>query len=270
MAITDIVLNEFTGNSGIFPTPVNQNFERLKDGILTRYDDVRSDLDEISTVASGAFPKSGGTMTGNLTISKSAPYIYLKNTAQTAGTIPSSNQYERIYFQDNNGTTLGQVGNIYGTDGSRYSYITSAKGNGTGNAQIQVGYDASGNEFFSFPKCTTKATTTSTASNGKVAVIVQNYVNGTSWYRVWSDGWIEQGGRVLAIARTYHSGVKVSLLKSFSNNDYSITLGMETVNNSGAIDFQDTGYFNKAKNSFYVRMEHTDFMTSLSWEAKGY
>ena len=42
--------------------------------------------------------------------------------------------------------------------------------------------------------CTAKATTTSTASSAIPAVIVQNYKNGSSWYRVWSDGWIEQGG----------------------------------------------------------------------------
>src|SRR5574344_2415354 len=26
--------------------------------------------------------------------------------------------------------------------------------------------------------------------------VIENYVNGASWYRVWSDGWIEQGGYV--------------------------------------------------------------------------
>src|SRR5574344_1813676 len=26
--------------------------------------------------------------------------------------------------------------------------------------------------------------------------VTENYVNGTSWYRVYSDGWIEQGGRI--------------------------------------------------------------------------
>lgn len=42
---------------------------------------------------------------------------------------------------------------------------------------------------------TTKATTTSSASADRPAVVVQNYKNSYSWYRVWSDGWIEQGAR---------------------------------------------------------------------------
>lgn len=42
---------------------------------------------------------------------------------------------------------------------------------------------------------TTKPTSTvSTASKTKPAVIVQNYHDGTNWCRIWSDGFIEQGG----------------------------------------------------------------------------
>ena len=80
-------------------------------------------------------------------------------------------------------------------------------------------YLADGQALFEFPKCTAKATTTSSAANNKVAVIVQNYVNGTSWYRVWSDGWIEQGGRHSA-----GDSVSVALLKAFSNTNYTVSL----------------------------------------------
>ena len=204
MAITDIVLNEFTGNSGIFPTPVNQNFERLKDGILTRYEDVRSDLDEISTVASGAFPKSGGTLTGNLSISKSAPYIYLKNTAQIAGTIPSANQYERIYFQDKEGTTLGQVGNIYGTDGKRYSYLTSANGSGTGNAQIRVGYDENGKVYTYAP------TPVSGANENTIATI--------GWVGSSVSGGTKAGGNDRTVLFSANvGGGNITLSEAFTN-----------------------------------------------------
>lgn len=64
--------------------------------------------------------------------------------------------------------------------------------------------------------CTTAATTTSTASSATPAVVVENYVNGTSWYRVWSDGWCEQGGVVSGINPT------VTLLQTYKNTDYSI------------------------------------------------
>lgn len=47
--------------------------------------------------------------------------------------------------------------------------------------------------------------------------IVETYQNGTSWYRVYSDGWCEQGGRVNASA----NGTSVALLKPYKNLDYA-------------------------------------------------
>lgn len=44
------------------------------------------------------------------------------------------------------------------------------------------------------------------------SVIVENYKSDASWYRVWSDGWIEQGGRTNAKTITF--------LKPFSDADY--------------------------------------------------
>lgn len=49
------------------------------------------------------------------------------------------------------------------------------------------------------------------------ATIVETYANGTSWYRIYSDGWIEQGGEVYDVA-------SVSFLKSFSNTNYNVNI----------------------------------------------
>ena len=49
------------------------------------------------------------------------------------------------------------------------------------------------------------------------AVVVENYVSGTSWYRVWSDGWIEQGGKTAS-----GTNQTITLLKSFTNTNYCI------------------------------------------------
>lgn len=58
--------------------------------------------------------------------------------------------------------------------------------------------------------------------------IVETYVNGTSWYRVYSDGWCEQGGSV-----TTTSSINVQFLKTFANTNYEPTL---TVGESSAVD----------------------------------
>lgn len=54
------------------------------------------------------------------------------------------------------------------------------------------------------------------------AYIVETYVNGTSGYRIWSDGYCEQWGLSSAVGGG--SSVMVSLLKSYVNVNYNITL----------------------------------------------
>lgn len=43
------------------------------------------------------------------------------------------------------------------------------------------------------------------------------YVNGTDWYRVWPDGWIEQGGLA-----SKGGGITITFLKAFSNTNYTV------------------------------------------------
>ena len=52
--------------------------------------------------------------------------------------------------------------------------------------------------------------------------IVETYVNGTSWYRVWSDGWCEQGGRFQSADGT---DTGVNFLKPFSKILFLYYLG---------------------------------------------
>lgn len=54
--------------------------------------------------------------------------------------------------------------------------------------------------------------------------ITETYVNGTSWYRVYSDGWCEQGGR----GNTANTTVTITLLKPYANTNYSVTAGSNT------------------------------------------
>lgn len=54
-----------------------------------------------------------------------------------------------------------------------------------------------------------------------IAGVVETYVNGTSWYRVYSDGWCEQGG-----VKTGASGQTITLMKSYVNSNYHISGSM--------------------------------------------
>ena len=53
------------------------------------------------------------------------------------------------------------------------------------------------------------------------AFVTATYVSGTTWYRMYSDGWIEQGGYV-------STGGTFTFPKAFSNNNYSVVLGSVT------------------------------------------
>jgi len=89
-------------------------------------------------------------------------------------------------------------------------------------------------------RCKTKATTTSTASANAPAYITENYCNGTDWYRVWSDGFIEQGGR----CPTGSTGTKtVNFLKPFSDTNYCIQKTMSSTN-TNYISFNWVSFYN--------------------------
>ena len=55
------------------------------------------------------------------------------------------------------------------------------------------------------------------------AWVVETYRNGTEWYRVWSDGWIEQGGVTGELST--NQTATITFLKAFSNTNYIITGG---------------------------------------------
>lgn len=54
----------------------------------------------------------------------------------------------------------------------------------------------------------------------EVRTVIESYVNGTSWYRAWSDGWCEQGGTVSCSMAS--SGQVFGLLKTFIDTNYTI------------------------------------------------
>ena len=51
--------------------------------------------------------------------------------------------------------------------------------------------------------------------------VIDTYVNGTSWWRLWSDNWCEQGG-ITSVSTSLQT---VNFLKTFANTNYTVTLG---------------------------------------------
>ena len=94
----------------------------------------------------------------------------------------------------------------------------------------------------------------------EVQVVTETYVNGTSWYRIWSDGWKEQGGYSSSMP------VTVTLLKEFSNTNYTICATMNSNKNVG--NYENLAVSNKTSTGFKL-YQHT-ISNAVSWYACGY
>ena len=93
------------------------------------------------------------------------------------------------------------------------------------------------------------------------AFVTETYVSGTSWYRVWSDGWIEQGGRI-----TSTSSTSITFPKKFSNTNYTIALSQAGAASSSVARVAITTY---QAESFTVE-QLASKMLPASWYVCGY
>lgn len=100
----------------------------------------------------------------------------------------------------------------------------------------------------------------------KVVSVIETYVNGLSWYRIYADGWCEQGGYY----RNSSSGTKsFTFLKSFVNDNYWLACSA-TYTRNASIDHQESmnEFVSRAVDGFtkYLWAENNNFY----WQANGY
>lgn len=92
--------------------------------------------------------------------------------------------------------------------------------------------------------------------------LVQSYVNGRSWYRVYSDGWCEQGGQItVTVAAT-----NITLLKSYKDNNYNAVGCQANTNTAGYHTINVAAY-----SATQVQIRQNVVGTPLvNWIAMGY
>ena len=98
--------------------------------------------------------------------------------------------------------------------------------------------------------------------NSADAYVVETGGDRTSWYRVWSDGLLEQGGSYTAVTGTN----TVTFLKPFSNVDYFIG-NNRAMNESGTTSVRATMYFNK---TLTTAETFSNTSNPMAWYAIGY
>ena len=101
-------------------------------------------------------------------------------------------------------------------------------------------------------------------------ILTESYVNGTSWYRVYSDGWCEQGG--YSSDTTDYALLSISLLKVYKDTNYTLTITSCSTNgtNSAGIPMVMAGYTQKFTSYFTRRSSTNPYRAGVSWQACGY
>lgn len=87
--------------------------------------------------------------------------------------------------------------------------------------------------------------------NSADAYVVETWRSGTEWYRVWSDGFIEQGGCFESSSAV--SNKTISLPKEMPNADYSLTITADTSGGWAARSYM--GYQEKTATSFGLKCD---------------
>ena len=149
----------------------------------------------------------------------------------------------QLEFHDKNGAWEGIVGVERYTNGQRLLKFQLKDQDGAQN-RIELVRDQNGVWYATCPTPSsvsdnsTKIATTAWVrqvaalkdlSNITKPYVTETYQNGASWYRVWSDGWCEQGGQCVISQAAW---VTITFLKSFINTEYVATGGSKVLDSS--------------------------------------
>ena len=112
----------------------------------------------------------------------------------------------------------------------------------------------------------------------QVHCVVETWNSGTSWYRVYSDIWCEQGGYIFNAGEDYGVTYTLTLFKAYRDNNYTITIN----GGVGCSDWQyangvGLGWGGAAQKDNYARTDSFDYFNAagnvgvaIYWRTAGY
>lgn len=97
------------------------------------------------------------------------------------------------------------------------------------------------------------------------AILEESYVNGTSWYRVYSDGWCEQGGQV-----SINTNTTITLLKPYKDTNYNLlnTINNDYQSNSNPCTWSSASAYRVSASQ--IRLNYSSGGNGRTWQACGY
>ena len=99
-------------------------------------------------------------------------------------------------------------------------------------------------------------------SNDTKPYIVETYANETSWYRIWSDNWCEQGG-IIQVANIF----TIELLKAYKDMNY---IGFVTGRYSSAANYSYNCHFYPITNNSATIYIGSSSQNICQWKCVGY
>lgn len=199
---------------------------------ITRYIGATITLSEIGKTYAESLPniKGGFKVAGpNGGIDQQTGAFYkgdTSNTQYSQATIATASGVSRGYFDASRSSSTYKDGSKVNPEHTKYPYymVISTTGQ-TAEVEIDINkvyedINLKANKEDVNLKANKDLSDISQTGKNNIfnAVIVESYVNGSNWYRVYSDGWVEQGGY-------YASTGVVTFLKPFKDANYSIVLG---------------------------------------------
>lgn len=178
-------------------------------------------ISDLTTIRSGAalgataVQKSGDTMTGDLTMAKNG------TTVSGVRFLDENNTGYRIYSAKD-GSNNKQLRMFEATSGGGGLFLNGSNGN------RPYYFDGSSNSYrlLDVSDKTSLETSISTKANTDLSnvpsskgILTESYVNGTSWYRVYSDGWCEQGGFSTGTGNA-NQVQTITFLKNFADTNF--------------------------------------------------
>ncbi len=94
--------------------------------------------------------------------------------------------------------------------------------------------------------------------------IIETYSNGSSWYNLYSDGWLEQGGYVASTSNTQ----TIALYKDYKNTDYNILVTPAAPNTPSHYGV-GVSTLNKNVSSFQIWNSGYNYYPYIYWESSG-
>lgn len=135
----------------------------------------------------------------------------------------------------------------------------------------QIATDLNGKADVDLTNATPSSSFASTLNTAGIRTVVESYSNGSNFYRVYSDGWVEQGG-VYAGTYTADGIYTISLLKEMASTDYYYT-ALGQANGSSATSNWGTGapYLStRTTTNFLIISDAIQFSTGMSWYVCGW